>query len=133
MDGFLSHSFVLLMTCLREAIRPTCFLIHVEQERKKSFIALFLAMLGLGCCRGFSLAVASGSYSGVGEQASHCGGFSCFRAQTLGHSLNGCGTWAELLLGCEFSLDQGSNPCLLHWQADFFTTEPPGKPQEKLL
>ena len=24
---------------------------------------------------------------------------------------------------------QGSNPCLLHWQADSFTTEPPGKPK----
>ena len=25
-------------------------------------------------------------------------------------------------------LTQGSNPRLLHWQAEFFTTEPPGKP-----
>ena len=25
-------------------------------------------------------------------------------------------------------LDQGSNLCLLHWQADSFITEPPGKP-----
>ena len=25
-------------------------------------------------------------------------------------------------------LDQGLNPCLLHWQEDTFTTEPPGKP-----
>ena len=23
--------------------------------------------------------------------------------------------------------NQGSNPCLLHWQVDSFTTEPPGK------
>ena len=28
---------------------------------------------------------------------------------------------------------QGSNPCLLHWQADgFFTAEPPGKPSVEL-
>ena len=37
-------------------------------------------------------------------------------------------------VGCHFLLQgtfptQGSNPCLLHWQADSFTTEPPGKPQ----
>ena len=40
-------------------------------------------------------------------------------------------------VGCQFLLQgifptQGSNLCLLHWQADFFffflTTEPPGKP-----
>ena len=29
--------------------------------------------------------------------------------------------------------DQGSNPCLLHWQADSFTTEPPGKPLYRVL
>ena len=42
-------------------------------------------------------------------------------------------------MGCHFLfqgifLTQGSNPCLLHllhWQADFFTTEPPGKPSTK--
>ena len=36
-------------------------------------------------------------------------------------------------VGCHFLLQgifltHGSNLCLLHWQADFFTTEPPGKP-----
>ena len=36
-------------------------------------------------------------------------------------------------MGCHFLLQgifptQGSNPHLLHWQADSFTTEPPGKP-----
>ena len=43
-------------------------------------------------------------------------------------------------MGCHFLLQgifstQGSNlqlPCLLHWQADFFTTEPPGKPNTPL-
>ena len=29
---------------------------------------------------------------------------------------------------CRIFLDQGSNLCLLHWQADSFITEPPGKP-----
>ena len=29
---------------------------------------------------------------------------------------------------CGIFPDQGSNPCLLHWQEDFFTTEPSQKP-----
>ena len=32
-------------------------------------------------------------------------------------------------VACGIFLDQGSNPCLLHWQAVSFFTEPPGKPQ----
>ena len=31
-------------------------------------------------------------------------------------------------VACSIFLDQGSYPCLLHWQGGFFTTEPPGKP-----
>ena len=34
---------------------------------------------------------------------------------------------------CEIFLDQGANPCFLHWKADGFTTEPPGKPEQQLL
>ena len=38
-------------------------------------------------------------------------------------------------MGCHFLLQgifltQGSNPHLLHWQVDYFTTEPPGKHEE---
>ena len=40
------------------------------------FIYLFLAMLGLRCCAGFSLST----------QASHCSGFSCYRARALEHA-----------------------------------------------
>ena len=32
-------------------------------------------------------------------------------------------------VACGIFLDQGSHSCLLHWQAEFFTTEPPGKHQ----
>ena len=28
--------------------------------------------------------------------------------------------------------DQGSNQCLLHWQADYLTTEPPREPGRRL-
>jgi len=41
-----------------------------------SFLSLFLAVLGLYCCVGFSLVEVRGDYV-VGVQASHCGGFSC--------------------------------------------------------
>ena len=37
------------------------------------------------------------------------------------------GVGRHFLLQEIFSI-QGSNPHLLHWQADSFTTEPPGKP-----
>ena len=55
-----------------------------------------LAMLGLHCCVGFSLGRASRGYSSCGMQASHCGGFSCCRAQALGHvGFSNCDTWAQ--------------------------------------
>ena len=51
-------------------------------------------------------------------QASHCSGLSCCRAWTQG-------TWASIAVAhwlscpvaCGILLDQGSNPCPLHWQA----------------
>ena len=53
--------------------------------------------------------------------ASHCTGFSCFRAQALR-------TWASVVSAPGFncsmthgiSLDQGSSPCALHWHKDSF-------------
>ena len=48
-------------------------------------IYLFLAMLGLHCCTGFSLVVESWGDSSLGAQTSHCSGFSCSGAQVLGH------------------------------------------------
>ena len=68
----------------------------------KEFLNLFLAVLGLHCCVGFSLIMASGGHSSHGAQASHCGGFSCCGARALGvqasvavvHELSSCGTQA---------------------------------------
>ena len=49
-------------------------------------------MLGLGCCTGFSLVVASGSHSLLIAVASLCG------AQPLGCTgFRSCGTWAQEL------------------------------------
>ena len=105
-----------------------------------------MAVLGLRCCTGFSLVVSSGAPSSSrGARASHCHGL-LFGARAPGHAgLSSCGTWAQslplpdaehrpsrcdtqaqLLHACGILPDQGSNPCLLHWQVDFFlTTEPP--------
>ena len=41
------------------------------------FVCLFLYMLGLHCCAGFSLVAASGGYSPCDTQASRCGASSC--------------------------------------------------------
>ena len=42
-------------------------------------------------------------------------GFSCHRAQVLGHvGFSGCGAW------CEIFLDQEWSPCPLHWQVDSY-------------
>ena len=77
-------------------------------------------MLGLHCCtRAFSSCGEQGLLSGRGAWAAHCGGFSQGGAQALG-------TWASVVVVHRFQLpaasrispDQGSNPCLLHWQVD---------------
>ena len=57
-------------------------------------IYLFLAALGLRCC--------TWAFSSCGARASHCSGFSCYRARALGtwasvvvaHRLSSCGSWA---------------------------------------
>ena len=47
---------------------------------------MFVAMLGLCCCVGYSLGVV----------CEHCSGFSCREAWALRcRGFNGCGTWAQ--------------------------------------
>ena len=78
-----------------------------------------------------------------GVRASHCGGFSCHAAQTLGRlgfsscrsrawecGLSNCGAWAQRLLACGIFPYQGLNPCPLHWQA---ILGPPGKSLKKYV
>ena len=69
----------------------------------------FLAVLGLCCC--------TQAFSSCDEQASHC------VASLVEHGLKGMGSvlMAHRLscpVPCGTFLDQISNPCLLHWQAD---------------
>ena len=80
--------------------------------------------------------------------ASHCSGFPRCRTHTIGHmSFGNYGTWAQkswfygsraeaqyLIHGFSFSVacgtfpDQGSNSCLLHWQADSLPLSHKGSP-----
>ena len=44
-------------------------------------------------------------------------GLSSCGSRALEHRRNSCDTWGVIVLWhCEIFLDQGSNPCLLHWQ-----------------
>ena len=71
-------------------------LLRPERTQKHVFLFhLFLAVLGLCCCTGFSLVVPSGGYSSCSARASHCGGSSCWGARALGSSsLSSCGSRA---------------------------------------
>jgi len=78
-------------------------------------------MLGLHCCAGFSPAAESRDYS----PGAVCGlltavaslvavpGLQSIGSIVVAHTL-GCST------ACGIFPDQGLNPCLLHWQADFY-------------
>ena len=82
--------------------------------------SLLLHELFSGCVHRLLVAVAC--------HVSELAGFSSCGSWDLEHRLNSCVVWA-----CGILPDQGSNPCLLHWQVKFFTTEPPGKPQASVL
>ena len=84
------------------------------------FIYLFiLTTLGFHCCpRSFSSCGEHRLLSRFGAWASHCSGFSCYRARAPGYT----GSLVVALgLSCPAAwgifLDQGWSPCPLHWQA----------------
>ena len=56
--------------------------------------------------------------SSCGAWAPHWGGFSCCGAQTREHRLNSVAHELTCSVACGAFPDQGSNPCLLHWQVD---------------
>ena len=102
---------------------------------------VFIAVQGLfSSCREWEL------LSYCGAQASHYGGFFCFGVRALGCLGFNChGTWSQQLwltgsrvvmahkLSCFVAhgilLNQGLNPCLLHWQADFLPMNHQGSPE----
>ena len=80
--------------------------------------------------------------SSCSELASHRGGFSCSRAQAVGHmgfsrwgpwalelGLNSCGSWGSLLHGMWALPGSGIEPVPPALPGGFFTAEPPGKSQ----
>ena len=59
-----------------------------------------------------------GILSSCDAQALRCGGFSCCEARAVVHTgFSSCGAWLSCSRACGIFLDQGSNLCLLHWQA----------------
>ena len=99
---------------------------------------LFLAVLGLCCCLGFSLVVASGGYSSSRRPSLSCSVFPCCGARAAGHEdfsssgswalehrLGSCGSWAWLL--CNLPRLR-MEPMSLALAGGFFTTEMLGKP-----
>ena len=70
-----------------------------------------------------------------GVQASHCGGFSCCRAQALlarasvvvARRLSSCGSWAQLLRSMWDLPRPGLEPMSPALAGRFLTTVPPGK------
>ena len=78
---------------------------------------------------------------GCGEQASHCGGFSCCAAQGPGSRLRGfqklrhtssvvADRGLRCSTACGVAPEQASNP---HWQVDSQSTVPPGKSMSAVL
>ena len=83
-------------------------------------ICLFLAVLGLCCCLGFALVAESKVLIAVASLVSAPG-------------LQGAGSVVVVCRlscseACELFLDQGSNLCLWHWQADSLPLSHRGSP-----
>ena len=70
---------------------------------------LFSSVLGLGCC--------GRAFSSCGVSASHCGGFSCCRAQALGHiCFSSCSKGLVALhVGSSQTRDWTYIPCIGRW------------------
>ena len=97
--------------------------------------------------RRLSLVAVSGATLCCSEQSSHCGAFSCCRAQALGawasvvvacrlsscgsraleYRLSSCGTWAQLLRGMWHHPGPGLEPLSPALAGGFLTTVSPGK------
>ena len=94
------------------------------------FIYFWLRWVFVAACR-LSLVAVSGATLHCRVRASHCSGFSCCGAWALGawasvvvaHGLQSAGSVVvapghSCSVACGIFLEQGSNPCPLHWQAD---------------
>ena len=107
---------------------------------------LFLAVLGLHCCVGFSLVAASGGHSplqclglsswwllllrSLGSRRT-CPAFVTCGLQSAGSVVVAHGPSRSA--ACGILPDQGSNPCPLHWQADSQPLRHQGSPHLTFL
>ena len=105
-----------------------------------SIIYLFIfGCAGSSFLRGLSLVVVSGGYSSCGAWAFHCSGFSCCAAQALESAgFSSCDSHKGSVVvvhGLHWSmaggifLDQGTNPSVLHRQADSIPLSHQGSPE----
>ena len=117
------------------------------------FLSYFFFLIAIFCfcffgcagssllCVGFLYLRPTGATVCWGAWVSHCGGFSCCRAQAIG-------AWASVVVArglksagsvvvahrlscsaaCGIFPDQGLNPCPLHWQSDSQPLRHPGRP-----
>ena len=97
-------------------------------------------VLGLCCCVSFSVVVASWGYSLVacglliavasrrGARALGHPGFRGWGTRARGHRLSSCARGPNGSAACAVLLDQGSNPRLLHGQADSLPLNHQGGP-----
>ena len=102
------------------------------------YLFIYLAVLRLRCClRLFLWCPGCGRLSGCGDWAPHCRAFCFCRAQALGCVISAGavpGLWSRrpVVVVCKFSCsvacgilpDRGSNPSLLHRQADSIPLSP---------
>ena len=99
--------------------------IFFKTNRFKISLFIFGRAGSLLLCMGFLQLWRAGATLCGSVMASHCGGFS--------HGARALGVWTSVVAGhrlscfmaCGIFLDLGSNPCPLHWQADFLSTVPP--------
>ena len=122
-------------------VRTTREFPMVHFNFKKRFYFFTFGCVGSSLQHRLFLVAASKAYTNRGAQASHCRGFSYCEARTLGacglsrcrsqapeHRLSNCSTRLSCSRACEIFTDQGSNPCLLHWQADSWPLNHQGSP-----
>ena len=84
-------------------------------------LLFFLVALGLlNCCSGFPQLQCEGVTLCCGIKASHRGGFFCQSTGSRSMGFSRFGDGLSCSTACGIFLDQGSNPCLLHWQADSY-------------
>ena len=123
--------FVLILT----SPHASSLSFHSYRPRKMRwpffFFLLYCIFIAVGR---FSLAAPSWGYSLVAVHASHCGGISCCRAQTLGtwtsvaeaHGLCSCGTQAEWPRSTWNLPRPGIKPVSPTLTGSFLITGPPG-------